>query len=165
MNRQDAEKWVSISAAVRAAFLTGNYAWTRSFDQAYYSLNKINVDENTFKKGPFAIEPVAAPKNRTAIHMLLFFESGYIFEGELTDETGRVTLTWLHTSDWRNRPIVSLPLNTVQNQKRSYAASNARPVNKTIAKGLASEAVSDVSTPPSASEAAAVPVPEKTNEA
>ena len=46
MNRQDAEKWVSISAAVRAAFLTGNYAWTRSFDQAYYSLNKVNVDEN-----------------------------------------------------------------------------------------------------------------------
>ena len=163
MNRQDAEKWVNISAAVRAAFLTGNYAWTRSFDQAYYSLNKVNVDENTFRKGPFAIEPVAAPKNRTAIHMLLFFESGYIFEGELTDETGRVTLTWLHTSDWRNRPIVSLPLNTVQNQKRSYATSNARPVNKTIAKGLANEAVSDAGTLSPTTEA--VSTPEKTSEA
>ena len=145
MNRQDAEKWVSISAAVRAAFLTGNYAWTRSFDQAYYSLNKINVDENTFRKGPFAIEPVAPPKNRTAIHMLLFFESGYIFEGELTDETGRVTLTWLHTSDWRNRPIVSLPLNTVQNQRRNYAVNNARPINKAVAKGLTNEPAPDAS--------------------
>ena len=131
MNRQDVEKWMSISAAVRAAFITGNFSWARGFEQAYKNTSGQELTVETFKKGPFAVEPVTAPKGRTAVHMLLFFENGYICEGKLTDETGRVALMWLHSDDWRNRPIVSLPTNMVTRMKKSgehsHSHSNAQP--------------------------------------
>lgn len=146
MNRQDAERWMSISAAVRAAFLTGNFSWARGFEQAYKNISGQDLTVETFKKGPFAVEPVAAPKGRTAVHMLLFFENGYICEGKLTDETGRVALMWLHSDDWRNRPIVSLPTNMVTKIKKAGTghththtpAHNSAP-SKKIEAGLASE--------------------------
>lgn len=148
MNRQDVEKWMSISAAVRAAFITGNFSWARGFEQAYKNISGQELTVDTFKKGPFAVEPVAAPKGRTAVHMLLFFENGYICEGKLTDETGRVALMWLHSDDWRNRPIVSLPTNMVSRMKKSgsehhpaptKASSHAQVRDSKIDAGLASE--------------------------
>ena len=88
MNRQDAERWMSISAAVRAAFLTGNFSWARGFEQAYRSISGQDLTVDTFKKGPFAVEPVAAPKGRTAVHMLLFLTTAIFVKENLPTRPG-----------------------------------------------------------------------------
>ena len=145
MDKKFLIEWQTISSAVRAAIMAGNYGWTIGFNKAYYAVSKTNMTAESLRQNPvFAVEPISGSKGSEAVFMLLFLPNGHCYEAKLLDESGRVLLLWLHQDNWRHRPLVSLASHFKAKKNRRVVDDNYRAAPHTApAAQCSDEALSD----------------------